>query len=174
MCLFGGHVVTRFQRISIRGCRCWRQPCLEDDFDALLRKGQPRYANQIAGALRPRLGVGFFAHLARDRKRLIDIEDIERLFHHMVEGSSELCQDRCSVGRGHRHLLRHHREVGWLAGFIERSRRDHAARGVVAELLAKGRVLLGAGQHLRFQAFAGSAAGFVHRCSSLQRLFTPS
>jgi hypothetical protein len=26
---------------------CWRQHCLEDDFDELLRKGQSRYADQI-------------------------------------------------------------------------------------------------------------------------------
>src|SRR6476469_2450377 len=55
---------------------CWRQHSLENDFDELLGKGQPRYADQIASALRPRLGVGFFAHLARDCKRLIDIDDI--------------------------------------------------------------------------------------------------
>jgi hypothetical protein len=35
-----------------------------------------------AGALRPCHGVGVFTHLARDRKRCIDIEDIECLFYH--------------------------------------------------------------------------------------------
>src|SRR5262245_33331510 len=69
-----------------------RQHCLEDNFDDLLRKGQPRYADQIAGAPRPRLGVGFFAHLARDRERRINIEDIERLFHHVVEARPETRQ----------------------------------------------------------------------------------
>lgn len=82
--------LTRFarsgdERRSTRVRLCWRQHCLKDDFDELLRKGQPRYADQIAGAPRPRHGVGFFVHLARDRKRRIDIEDIERLFHHVVE-----------------------------------------------------------------------------------------
>ena len=43
--------------------------------------------DQIARALRPRRRVGFFAHLARDRKRLIDIEDVERLFHLVVEAA---------------------------------------------------------------------------------------
>src|SRR5262245_33164061 len=81
------------QRRSTHVRLCWRQHCLEDDFDELLRKGQPRYADQIAGALRPRRGVGFFAHLARDRKRRIDIEDIERLFHYMVERCAEASQD---------------------------------------------------------------------------------
>jgi enamine deaminase RidA (YjgF/YER057c/UK114 family) len=42
---------------------------VDADFDGLLGKGQPRYADQIAGAPRPRHSVGFFAHLARDRKR---------------------------------------------------------------------------------------------------------
>src|SRR4029453_8137231 len=94
----------------------WWQHRLEDDFDELLRKGQPRYTDQIAGALRPRRGVRFFAHLARDRKRLIDVDDIERLFHHVVEGGPEMFKDLCSVGIGHPHLLCHHREVGRLAG----------------------------------------------------------
>src|SRR3954466_348188 len=88
-CLFGRCDGGSIDRERAAARLCWRQHSLENDFDELLGKGQPRYANQIAGALRPRLGVGFFAHLARDRKRLIDIEDIERLFHHMVEGSSE-------------------------------------------------------------------------------------
>src|SRR3954447_6086012 len=113
---------------------CWRQHSLENDFDELLGKGQPRYADQIAGALRPRLGVGFFAHLARDCKRLIDIDDIERLFHYVVEGGPELCQNLCSVGIGHLHLLCHHREVGRLAEFIERRGRDHGPLVVLAEL----------------------------------------
>src|SRR5436309_5161965 len=113
---------------------CWRQHSLENDFDELLGKGQPRYADQIARALRPRLGVGFFAHPARDCKRLIDIDDIERLFHHVVEGGPESCQALRGVGIGHPHLLCHHREVGRLAGFIERRGRDHGPLVVLAEL----------------------------------------
>src|SRR5262249_32778635 len=115
-------------------CLCWRQHCLEDDFDELLREGQPRYADQIAGALRPRRGVGFFAHLAGGHKRRIDVENIERLFHHVVEGRPETRQEFCSVGIGHPHLLFHRREVGRFPGFIKRRGRDHGPLVVVAEL----------------------------------------
>src|SRR4051812_17054619 len=115
-------------------CLCWKQHSLENDFDELLGKGRPRYADQIARALRPRPGVGFLAHPARDCKRLIDIEDIECLFHHVVEGGPESCQDLRGVGIGHPHLLCHHREVGRLAGFIERRGRDHGPPVVLAEL----------------------------------------
>src|SRR3954453_772737 len=134
LCLFGRRGGGSVDRERAAARLCWRQHSLENNFDELLGKGQPRYADQIAGALRPRLGVGFFAHLARDCKRLIDIDDIERLFHHVVEGGPELCQDLCSVGIGHPHLLCHHGEVGRLAGFIERRGRDHGPLVVLAEL----------------------------------------
>src|SRR3954465_9217215 len=134
LCLFGRRDGRSIDRERGAARLCWRQHSLENDFDELLGKGQPRYADQIAGALRPRLGVGFFAHLARDCKRLIDIDDIECLFHYVVEGGPELCQDLCGVGIGHPHLLCHHREVGRLAGFIERRGRDHGPLVVVAEL----------------------------------------
>src|SRR3954453_16576372 len=132
-CLFGrrdGGSVDREHAARL----CRRQYSLENDLDELLGKGQPRHADQIAGALRPCLGVGTFAHLARECKRLNDIEDIERLFHHVVEGGPESCQDLRGVGIGHPHLLCHHREVGRLAGFIERRGRDHGPPVVVAEL----------------------------------------
>src|SRR3954452_24261587 len=134
LCLFGRRDGGSIDRERAAARLCWRQHSLENDFDELLGKGQPRYADQIAGALRPRLGVGYFAHLARDCKRLIDIDDIERLFHYVVEGGPELCQDLCSGGIGHPHLLCDHREVGRLAGFIERRGRDHGPLVVVAEL----------------------------------------
>jgi hypothetical protein len=38
-------------------------------------KGHPRYAEQIAGALRPRVCAGFFANLARDRNASSACED---------------------------------------------------------------------------------------------------
>jgi hypothetical protein len=71
---------------------------------------------------------------ARDRKRRIDIEDIERLFHHVIESRPEARQNLRSVGIGHSHLLCHRREVGRLAGFIECRRRDHVPLVVLAEL----------------------------------------
>src|SRR4051812_42299625 len=134
LCLFGRRDGGSVDRERAAARLCWRQHSLENDFAELLGKGQPRYADQIAGALRPRLGVGFFAHLARDCKRLIDIDDIERLFHYVVECGPKLCQDLCSVGIGHPHLLCHHREVGRLAGIIERRGRDHGPLVVLAEL----------------------------------------
>src|SRR3954469_25551734 len=134
LCLSGRRDGGSVDRGRAAARRCWRQYSLENDLDELLGKGQPRHADQIARALRPRLGVGFLAHPARDRKRLIDIDDIEGLFHHVVEGGPESCQDLRGVGIGHPHLLCHHREVGRLAGSIERRGRDHGPPVVVAEL----------------------------------------
>src|SRR3954469_23818532 len=147
LCLSGRRDGGSVDRGRAAARRCWRQYSLENDLDELLGKGQPRHADQIARALRPRPGVGFLAHPARDRKRLIDIDDIERLFHHVVEGGPESCQDLRGVGIGHPHLLCHRREVDRLAGFIERRGRDHGPPVVVAEL-----------------------AGHVNRVSDLDRL----
>src|SRR3954451_6497898 len=134
LCLFGRRDGGSIDRERAAACPCWRQHSLENDFDELLGKGQPRHADQIAGALGPRLGVGFLAHLAGDCKRLIDIDDIERLFHHVVEGGPESCQDLRGVGIGHPHRLGHHRALRRPPGFIERRGRDHGHPVAVAEL----------------------------------------
>jgi hypothetical protein len=60
----------------------WRPHCLEGDFDELLWKSKSRYPIRCWRTEASPHGVGVFTHLARDRKRCIDIEDIECLFYH--------------------------------------------------------------------------------------------
>jgi len=111
-----------------------RQHSLEGDFDELFRKGQSRHTDQIARALRAHGSVGFLAHLAEDGKRRIHIEDIERILNDVVQRCPEARQKLDCIGVGRPHLLFHHRELGRLAGFIERSGRDQLPLLVVAEL----------------------------------------
>src|SRR3546814_15974548 len=65
---------------------CWWQHSPEGDLDNLCGKGEPCHTDEIAGALSPIGAVGLLADLAGDSECRIDIEHIERFFHHMVEG----------------------------------------------------------------------------------------
>src|SRR3546814_10915387 len=67
------------------------------------------------------LAVGLLADLAGDSECRIDIDHIERFFHHMVEGRAEARQDFCGVRIGDPHLVLHRRKVGRLSGMIEGS-----------------------------------------------------
>src|SRR5262245_50113244 len=120
---------TRLSRLRF----CSRQYSLEADFDELFGKGQPRHTDQVAGALRARRAVRLLAHPARGGERGVDIEDIERLLDDVVQRCPEARQKLDGVAVGRPHLLFHHRELGWLAGFIESRRRDQVALLVVAE-----------------------------------------
>src|SRR5262249_37323686 len=53
LCLFGWRDGGSIDRERAAARLCWRQHSLENDFDELLGKGQPRHSDQIAGALRP-------------------------------------------------------------------------------------------------------------------------